>query len=161
MMEKYHMHLQEREIKDVGIIREILHRGKYAVLAMCRNNEPYVVTLNYGYDPSREILYFHSAPKGLKLDIIAENPRICATVIDDLGYLDGKCAHAYRSVVLFGRMSVVESPEEKRNGMKCMLHQLEPNPQSMEERLLNSGKFVGKTTMLALTIESLRAKEGQ
>ncbi|WP_424358594.1 pyridoxamine 5'-phosphate oxidase family protein [Methanocella sp. MCL-LM] len=71
-MAKYHMNKAEREITDPGIIADILKAGKYAVIAMCRENEPNVVTLSYGYDAGQSCLYFHTAPTGLKLDFVRE-----------------------------------------------------------------------------------------
>ena len=64
------MHLYDREIKDNHEIQNILLQGKYAVVALCRDNEPYLVTLNYGYDREKEAMYFHSALAGLKLDFL-------------------------------------------------------------------------------------------
>jgi general stress protein 26 len=107
-MAKYHMNKAEREITDNSQLLEILERGKYATIAMCRDNEPYIVTMSFGYDPARHALYFHSAVKGRKLDIIAANPAVCATVIEDGGYLVNQCSHRYRSVVLDGNMHIVD-----------------------------------------------------
>lgn len=161
MHETYHMNLQEREVKDEQEISALLTQQKYAIIAMCRNAEPYLVTLNYGYDGETDVLYFHSASAGLKLDILRENPRVCATVIEDQGYLVGQCAHAYRSVVMTGTMATVYDPAEKEHGMRLMLYQLEPHPKKLEERLLQSDKFLEKTVMLKLKIENKRCKQGQ
>jgi uncharacterized protein len=155
------MHLHEREIKDLEAIREILLQGKYAVIAMCSGQSPYLVTLNYGYDRERHALYFHSATKGLKLEILAQNPRVCATVIQDRGYVAGECAHAYRSAVLYGPMQLVDDADEKKHGMLTMLYQLEAEPQAMATRLLAKEKFLRGTAMLRLDIEQITAKEGQ
>jgi nitroimidazol reductase NimA-like FMN-containing flavoprotein (pyridoxamine 5'-phosphate oxidase superfamily) len=109
----YHMRKKEREIKKTGDLVDILRDGKYTTVAMCRNDEPYVVTLSYGFDEAENILYFHCAQKGLKLEFLNDNPEVCATVIQDKGYKKGKCAHAYRSVVFWGKMTVVDDLEEK------------------------------------------------
>ncbi|MGC9521659.1 MAG: pyridoxamine 5'-phosphate oxidase family protein [Anaerolineae bacterium] len=101
-MARYHMHKSEREITDPEIIEAVLRQGKYATLALARDGEPYAVTLNYGYDPASRALYFHTATEGLKLRFIEENPAVCGTVVEDRGYVQGKCAHAYRSVVFWG-----------------------------------------------------------
>lgn len=160
-MEKYHMNLQEREITDHQEIKTLLLQGKYAVIAMCRENLPYIVTLNYGYDPNIDVMYFHSAPTGHKMDILTSNPRVSATIIDDRGYLEGQCSHSYRSVIINGQITVVSDPSEKEQGMRLMLHQLEQHPEKMEDRLLKSDKFLQKTTLLKLVIETKRAKKGQ
>ena len=36
---------------------------------------PYIVPLNFGF--SDDSLYFHSAHKGRKIDILKKNPRVC------------------------------------------------------------------------------------
>jgi len=161
MTEKYHMHLPEREISDEKEIECILRHGKYAVIAMCRENEPYIVTLSYGYDRENDTLFFHSAPTGLKLEFLKANPRVCATIIEDKGYIEEQCAHAYRSVVLYGRMSLIEAASEKEYGMVLLMRQLEPHPEKVEQRLIKSERFLRHTAMFKLVIDSKRAKEGQ
>ena len=69
-MARYHMHKTEREIKNKKELIEILKKGKFTSIAMSRNDEPYIVTLSYGFDEKKNSLYFHAALKGLKLDII-------------------------------------------------------------------------------------------
>jgi nitroimidazol reductase NimA-like FMN-containing flavoprotein (pyridoxamine 5'-phosphate oxidase superfamily) len=159
MTEKYHMHLSQREIKNENEIQDILKAGKYAMIAMCRNNEPYVVTLSYGYDTETDTLYLHSPISGLKLEFIKENPAVCATVIEDRGYQTGRCTHSYRSVVLFGNMTVLTDPSERVQGMKKMLNQLEPNNKELEDKLLKTEKFSEETAVLKLTITEKRGKE--
>ena len=72
-MQSYHIRKKEREIKDKNKIKGILKGGKYATISMCREKEPYIVTLSYGFDEEQYALYFHSANLGLKLDILKEN----------------------------------------------------------------------------------------
>ena len=103
---------------------EILGRGKYAIIAMCTDNESYIATLSYGYDPAGTALYFHSAVKGRKMDFLTANPAVCATVIEDGGYVANQCSHRYRSVVLYGKMHVVEDAGERLHGLETMARQL-------------------------------------
>jgi nitroimidazol reductase NimA-like FMN-containing flavoprotein (pyridoxamine 5'-phosphate oxidase superfamily) len=68
-MKQYHLHNRpNRELKQESDINAIIKNGKFAVISMCRDNEPYIVTLSYGYDLEKKTLYFHCAQKGLKLD---------------------------------------------------------------------------------------------
>jgi nitroimidazol reductase NimA-like FMN-containing flavoprotein (pyridoxamine 5'-phosphate oxidase superfamily) len=157
----HHMRLHTNEITDVQEIEAILGNGKYAVIAMCRENEPYIVTLSCGYDRENDALYFHSAATGLKLEIIRSNPRVCATVIEDNGYQDGNCAHSYRSVVLYGELSAVTETAEREHGIRCMLCQLEQNPDALADKYLQSEKFLRGTTILKLAVYAKRGKSGQ
>jgi len=49
----------DREILVDSNINKMLYAGKYIVISMCSNNEPYIVTLSYGYDMDSNALYFH------------------------------------------------------------------------------------------------------
>ena len=98
----YHMRRKDRKINDENVLYDIVNKGQFAVLALCRKNEPYCVTLSYGFEKARRTLYFHAANTGLKLDILKENPEVCLTIIEDNGYLKTVCSHAYRTVVIRG-----------------------------------------------------------
>ncbi len=151
----------ERQIDDPGELEEILAKGKYVSIALCRDNEPYIVTLSYGYDKSGKALYFHTALEGLKLEFIKQNPGACATVIDDKGYQMNECAHEYRSVVLFGRMSVVEAIEEKMHGMEVLLNHLEENPGVVKEKSLKNESVYARMSILKMEITEMSGKKGR
>ena len=128
-MPEYHLHNRpDRELTSEAEITAILKAGKYAVISMCRNNEPYIVTLSYGYDTDKKALYFHCAASGLKLDFITANPRVCAIVIEDGGYIINECGHNYRTAVFWGDINIVSDLDEKKHGMKILLNHLENQP---------------------------------
>lgn len=56
------MRRSEREIKDRKVIDDMIRRSRVCRLAMCDEDRPYVVPLNFGYDGS--FLYFHAAQEG-------------------------------------------------------------------------------------------------
>lgn len=99
---------------------------------MCSGNKPYIVTLSYGYDSKTNSLYFHCSPQGLKLDFIKANSLVCATVIEDGGYVVDECGHNYRIVVFWGKMKIVPDNDEKKHGMKVLLNHLENKPVCMK-----------------------------
>ena len=160
-MAKYHMNRKDREITELKEIVAILQEGKYAVISMCRDNEPYIVTLNYGYDTDKNALYFHNALQGLKIDFIKCNPNVCATVIDDRGYIMNECAHAYRSVVFWGKMSIVEDIVEKKHAMEILLNHLEDNPDIIKERSLKNDEVYSELGILRLDIMEITGKKGR
>lgn len=157
-MAPYHMHRQDREITDPAEISAVLGRGQVATLALARDNEPYVVTLNYGYDPEEGVLYFHCANIGLKLDFLRANPRVCGTVVIDGAYKVGECAYAYTSVVFRGSVDTVQDEDEKRQALGCMIDFLEPDPEPVRQRLLAEGGRLSGVTVLKLTIEEITGK---
>jgi len=158
-MPKYHLRKKEREIKSQKEIEEILQKGKFVSIALCRNNEPYVVSLNYGYDKAKNVLYFHCAKEGLKLDFIKENPNVCATVIEDLGYVKDECEQFYRSVVFWGKMSVVDDLQEKKYGIEILLKHLEDNPDKVRQKTLKDDKAYEDVGILRLDITEITGKK--
>ena len=154
------MRKKEREITNKNELIEILSQGKYTSVSMCRNNEPYIVTLSYGYDGERHSLYFHAAVEGLKLDFIRENPNVCATVIEDQGYVVDQCEQKYRSVVFWGKMFVVEELAEKKHGLDILLNHLEKNPDPIKKRNVKNDDKYDKVAILRLDIVEMTGKQG-
>jgi nitroimidazol reductase NimA-like FMN-containing flavoprotein (pyridoxamine 5'-phosphate oxidase superfamily) len=154
------MNRKEKEITDSVVLNEIVKQGKYVMIAMCREKEPYIVTLNYGYDENKNALYFHCSLKGLKLDFIKHNPAVCATVIEDRGYKMGDCSQAYRSVVLWGKMHIIEDSEEKKHGINILLNHLEDNPDEIREKSLKSDDIYKEVGILRLDITEISGKQG-
>jgi nitroimidazol reductase NimA-like FMN-containing flavoprotein (pyridoxamine 5'-phosphate oxidase superfamily) len=139
----------------------ILKRGRYATISMVQDGEPYLVTLSYGYDEAANALFFHTGLEGRKLDAIAADPRVCATVIVEGGYRQSKCEHPYESVVFTGRMSVVTGLEEARAGMRVLLGHLEEEPQPVWDRnRLDSDARFARVRVLRLDIDEITGKAG-
>ena len=158
------MRRQDRAITDSGTIDDILSAARFATIGLCDGHEPYVVTLSCGYDADRRRLCFHVATTGRKLDIIAANPRACATVVEDLGYKHGKCAHPFRSVVLTGTMRLVDDAEDVRAGMRNLIGQLESDEDAtaiFEKHKLGTAAALDRFRMLVLDIEDVCAKQDE
>jgi nitroimidazol reductase NimA-like FMN-containing flavoprotein (pyridoxamine 5'-phosphate oxidase superfamily) len=158
-MAKYHMRKNEREITDQKELMEILKQGKLATISMCRENEPYIVVLNYGYDEDKNSLYFHCAKSGLKINFIKENPKVCGTIIEDFGYIMDECEQKYRSVVFWGEMFFIEELEEKKQGIDVLINHLEKNPEKVKEKSIKSEQTYDDVAILRLDIKELTGKK--
>jgi uncharacterized protein len=154
------MRRKEKEIKNDSNLTKILKSGKYTTISMCRDNEPYLVTLSYGYDSLKNSLYFHCANEGLKIDFIKENSKVCATIIEDNGYKMNECNHSYRSVILRGKMKIVTDISEKEHGFDVLLHHLEENPENLKKKLFKTYEQYERTSILRMDLESIQGKEG-
>lgn len=157
-MSAYHVRRKERAIEDTAELRAVLKRGRFAVIAMCRGDEPYVVTLNHGFDEDRGCLYYHAALEGQKLDFLRGNPQVCATVIEDRGYVVGDCSHKYRSVVVRGTLAIVEEDGEKAHAMEALIRHQEPDPKPVLDRFLADPKWMAGVVMLRLDIREMTGK---
>ncbi len=148
----------EKEISDMETLIKILKGGNYTVISMCKENEVYLVTLSYGYDESKNALYFHCAKEGQKIEFIKSNPFVCGTVIEDNGYKDG-CSQAYRSVVFRGKMVILEDIHEKKIGFDVLLNQLENDPSTTKNKFFKKDEIYENLRMLRLDINEISGKE--
>lgn len=131
-MNSYHeLRRKEQEIKDPAELKAILAKTKYVTVAMCRDNEPYLVTLSHGYDQQRNAIYFHCAFAGKKIDFLKANDRVWGQAFIDRGYAQGKCDHLFTSVQFSGRATFVEEAEEKKHALAVMIRQLENDPEKV------------------------------
>lgn len=161
-MQQYHLQNRpNRELKFDSEIKEILKNGKFTVISMCRDNEPYIVTLSYGFDTDHNSIYFHCSTHGLKLDFIKSNPKVCATVIEDGGYALNECGHNYRTAVFWGNIKVVTNLEEKMYGMNILLNHLENDSALIADKLSKSNEYYSKMEILRLDIIQIHGKAGR
>ena len=91
-----------------------------------------------------------------KVDFLRANPRIWGQIVDDRGYMAGKCSHAYRCLMFWGQAEFVQDAVEKRRALVLMCEQLEPNPASVAHKLV--GPF-DNVAILRLRVEGMTAKE--
>jgi uncharacterized protein len=89
--------------------------------------EPYVVPMNFVFDPSANRVYLHCATTGHLLDNLASNPRACFEV-DEVGDLlatgPSGCdtSQAYQSVICFGRARIVEDAPERETALRLFIN---------------------------------------
>jgi nitroimidazol reductase NimA-like FMN-containing flavoprotein (pyridoxamine 5'-phosphate oxidase superfamily) len=160
-MARYHVRRTDRELTEPDDLDSVLRRGRFATIAMCHDGEPYVVTLSYGYDSEAKRLYFHVAPAGRKLDALAADPHVCATVVIDGGYEQGACKHRYESVVFTGHMALVADLEEARAGMRVLMGQLEEDPSAVwEKNRLDEDATFDRMSVARLDIREITGKAG-
>jgi hypothetical protein len=118
------MRRRDREITDLEKIKEIITKATVVHLAMVDSDEAYVVPVNFGYEEN--CLYFHSAIKGHKIDLLKKNNRVCFSVYGD--YMlettpKSACKEKYRSVTGRGRAHFVEDNSSKIRGLNCIMRQ--------------------------------------
>lgn len=160
-MNRYHVRRKEKEITDTAEMRDIVGSARFAAVALSDSGgEPYVVTMNHGWDAEKNALYFHCAHKGRKIDLINANGRVCATVVEDHGYKHGECDHAYRSIVMYGTIEVIEDLEEKKHGLQVLLDHQEKEPDPIKARTLPDDAAYDKVGVLKMTIEEMTGKQG-
>ena len=92
----------------------ILKEQKRGVLSVLGDGGyPYGIPLDHWYSEEDRKLYFHCAKVGHKIDAVAACDKVSYCVMDEGYRKDGDWALNIRSVVIFGRMRVVNDAEEQ------------------------------------------------
>jgi uncharacterized protein len=117
------MRRKDKEIKDRGIIEQLLSGSDICRIAMIDGNRPYMVPLNYGYDG--KALYFHSASSGKKIDILRRDSRVCFEIeyYNEIVRDDIPCEWTakYRSLIGYGTIEIIAGYEEKKKGLDVIM----------------------------------------
>lgn len=154
----YHVRDAERAIESDEEMLGILSRGKFMTLAMCQDGHPYLVSMNYSFDRERMFLYFHCASEGRKLDVIVSNPEVWGQVVEDLGYLLGKCDYGYRTVMFWGKAALVEDLGEKQKALEMMIDRYESDPADVRKRLIKDTRL-REVTVVRLSVDGMTGKQ--
>jgi nitroimidazol reductase NimA-like FMN-containing flavoprotein (pyridoxamine 5'-phosphate oxidase superfamily) len=154
----FHVRRKDREITDSAELKRVLKSAKYVTIAICMDNEPYLVSLSHGYDEARNCLYFHCAPEGKKLVFWKANNSVWGQALLDYGVTD-ECDYAYTSVHFKGTVTLIEDLSEKRHAIAVMVRQLSENPEAKLAKI--KLEKLAKTTMGRIDISYMTGKKHQ
>ena len=117
------MRRKEKEIKDKKEIEQIFKEAHVCRLGMVDGKIPYIVPMNFGYRDN--ILYFHSALSGRKIDILKNNPDICfeIDIPGDLINSEKACSWSmnYRSLMGEGKVIFISDEDEKADALNIIM----------------------------------------
>lgn len=136
---------------------EILYSCSSGVLALTGDEGwPYAVPLSYVYDGEK--IYFHCAKSGHKLDAVKNDARasFCVVARDDV--VPEKFTTLYKSVIVFGRVRVLEDGAEKRAAIEKLARKYSPD-ESDESLGDEIDRFWNALCMLGLSVECVTGKQ--
>jgi len=153
---------RDREIKNPDEIKEILSTQKVCHLAMCVDRQPYVIPMLYAYEDN--VLYFHCAEVGQKLDMLRQNPNVCFEILsinseDIVKNSDKPCdwGWEYESVIGYGQAEIIDDRDVKIKAYNLFVDKLKPAGYVHREELYTEKKIKG-TFIIRVTIESMTGK---
>lgn len=151
---------KEKAIRDKNEILDILEKAKYITIAMCKDNEPYLVTLSHGYDRERNCVYFHCASEGKKIDILKAHNLVWGQALLDKGYVEGACDHLYATTQFMGRVTFIDAVDEKRHALEIMIEARENvSKKEVDEQLTE--KSIRRIQVGKIDIEFLSGKKSE
>ena len=153
------MRRKEKEITNIEEIESIISHADVCRIAFADGNDPYIVTLNFGYSGGNEKkIYFHCADEGKKLEMIRKNNYVCFEMDTDHNLHTGRNAcdygMSYRSVVGWGRISVLTDDKEKKTGLDSIMSHY-----SQEKSFSYNQSTLDRTLLLRLDILKVSGKK--
>lgn len=141
----------------VDACREVLSRGTSGVLALLGDGGwPYAVPLSYAFDGEK--LYFHCAREGHKLDAIRREARASFCVVDRDEVVPEEYTTYFRSVIVFGRVRVLENEAQMRAAIELLARRYFPQDSDEGRRRAIEREWAG-LCMLEMDIEHMSGKE--
>ena len=136
---------------------EILQKQPRGLLAVHGDGGyPYVLPLDFYYDAQSGHLFFHCAKEGHKLDAIRRCDKVSFCVMDEGFRRDGEWALNIRSVIVFGRLHVVEEQTRALEMIRSLGLKFAPSADYVEQELKNTA---GRVLCLELVPEHVSGKQ--
>jgi len=154
------------EIKDKKIISEMLHTVEYGTLAICSNNKPYSLPINF-VEFNNDI-YFHGSKKGKKIDILTDNKYASFSVVEPYSVIPSyfssnnnlacPATHFFKSIIINGMIEFIDNYDEKIKILTALMKKLQP--EGKYEPLYKDiyKKNIDSTAIYKLTANETKAK---
>lgn len=148
-----------RQALPEAAVRDILLARTNGVLALSGDDGyPYAVPVSYVYDPDENCIFFHGAKEGHKIDAIHRNEKASFCVVDKDEIVPKEFTSYFRSVIVFGKIRIVEDEEEKRRSIDKLARKYSPD-ETDASRGAEIEKEWRALCMLRLDIENMTGKE--
>jgi uncharacterized protein len=143
---------------DRAVIDQILDESLICHVGFIVENQPFVIPTAYGRLDDQ--IYIHGSPMSRMLRSLQQGIDVCLTVtlLDGLVLARSAFHHSmnYRSVVIFGTATIVETPTEKMKALKAFTDHV-MRDRWADVRPPTDAELAG-TLVLALSLESASAK---
>lgn len=136
---------------------QILNNNTAGVLALLGDEGyPYSVPLSYVLIDNK--IYFHTAKSGHKIDAIKNYNKASFCVIDQNQIMPEEYTTYFRSVIAFGKIRLLETPEEIMPAIQKLAIKYHPTDiKENRDKIIN--RDIKQMRMIELEIEHLTGKE--
>jgi nitroimidazol reductase NimA-like FMN-containing flavoprotein (pyridoxamine 5'-phosphate oxidase superfamily) len=153
------MRREDREIKELESIIEIINRCQVLIIGLIDDGYPYVVPVNFAFDEKDKQItfYFHSALSGRKIDLINKNNNCSFTLYNDLGIKNKKnseeVTNYYESVMGIGKIEASTDLTKKREIAKKLLEKY-----GYAQKITVEDQALERTYLAKIIVESISGK---
>lgn len=136
---------------------KVLERNTAGTLALSGDDGyPYAVPLSYVFSDNK--LYFHSAKSGHKLDALKNSNKVSFCVIDKDEIVPERFTTYYKSVIIFGKASIVEDKSEITEALKLLSKKYSPK-ETPERTMDEINGSLDRVSIIRLDIEHMTGKQ--
>jgi len=150
--------LPKRGVYQRETVYRILDEGLVCHVGFVAEGKPVVIPTGYGR--RGDTLYLHGSPASRMFRALGAGADVCVTVtlLDGLVLARSAFHHSmnYRSVVIFGKATLVEDPAAKREALHAFTEHIAPG--RWQEVRQPSEKELRSTTVLAIPLNEVSAK---
>jgi nitroimidazol reductase NimA-like FMN-containing flavoprotein (pyridoxamine 5'-phosphate oxidase superfamily) len=164
------MRRRDKEVTDRAALEEVLVQAEWGTLGLVTpEGRPLMVPLNFVYDQGR--LCFHSSPAGEKMATLKANGEASFLVVDSYAVIPSyafdpaqacSASQFYKSVLAYGRVTMVEDLERKVEVLERLMKRLQPEggyqPITAAGPMYQAG--VKGIAVLEMTVDRLSGKFG-
>ena len=135
---------------------DILKTTKRGILSVIGDDEyPYGMPMNHWYNEADGKIYFHCGKSGHRLDALKKSDKVSFCTYDD-GYRNlGEWALNFKSVIIFGRMEIVDDMDKIADITTKLSHKFTSDDEYIKTEIEQSAC---NTLLLVLTPEHICGK---
>lgn len=135
---------------------EILKNEPRGVLSLAGDDGyPYGIPITHYYDEESGKIYFHGSRKGHKIDAINRNDKVSFCVYDEGYRKDGEWALNIKSVIVFGKIKMIDDYDKKCEICKKLCHKFTNDEEYIEKEI---SLYAKKALVLEITPEHITGK---
>lgn len=134
---------------------QIFDESPYVSVAMMDGEYPYTIMVNAAR--CGEVLYFHCALEGKKLECIRKQPKVCVSAVSKHTVLSKKQTVAYASCIIKADATIVENVEEKRKALHAICERYTPDHMECIQNIQESG--IRQTGIVRLDVIEISGKQ--
>lgn len=132
----------------------VLEAGEYGVISSVGNDgQPYGIPVSYAIHEGA--IHFHSAMEGRKIDNFRANEKVSFCVIGKTEVLPEKFSTRYESVVVFGKITVLEG-EEKTRSLQSLITKYSPEHINEGDEYIQA--LHERTKAISISIDEISGK---
>lgn len=148
-MRRYKQELSQEECIDI-----LMHEPRGVLSVIGDDGYPYGMVMNHWYHEADGKLYFHCAKEGHKIDAIKACDKVSYCVHDEGFRKEGEWALNIKSVIVFGRICIVEDEEKMKEICVNLYRKFADDEDALKQELTH----LKRVMCLELTPEHMTGK---